>query len=675
MSIQTRLFIKTLRIQVTTESGQAGRTMSFRTGLNILRADNTSGKSTALNSILYALGMEGMLGPTHKIPLKHAVTDEIEIRGRLESVIESEVRLEISNFEGETITITRAVVDPIKDNRLIQVAFGSDITEPSIAYTRQDFFVRLGGAAARESGFHFFLAHFLGLSIPNVRTNTGDEVPLYFEAHFPYYFVEQTHGWTGIQSRMPNHLRIREIGKRAAEFVLSLDALYEGIAFQAIKGEMSQLEVQWRQVLNNLQDVARSGRVRLTSPPKRITDVADDFGAPQVLVHEEWYSTESAIDVLTEELGLLRDNIPVVEENSEQVEEELRENERRLSEDLAVLASVNLEYEDLQIQKTQIERRVSALREDLQRHKDTRTLQRIGAQYANSLGDEHTCPTCHQFVTDAMEITQAPMTIDQSIDYIDQQVKTFEASAEDLERVMNSLAVRKDYLAQGISERRGLIRAAKESLTSPSSVPSVVEITRRIRLEDRIADLKDRNEELMGLGKDMIDLQARWNEKQSALKSLNPSELSPQDRSKLTKLQLHVREQLATYGFGSLSPTEIDINQTTIRPSYEGFDLGVNISASDMVRLIWAYLIGIFKLGTENGNHLGVLIFDEPRQQETAAESYASLIWHASEIAVGGRQIIFATSESSEHLGAMAEGTDANIISLASGEKLLLEGL
>ena len=44
-----------------TSSGPFGADIPFSTGLNVLWADNTKGKSTSLQGLLYALGLERML--------------------------------------------------------------------------------------------------------------------------------------------------------------------------------------------------------------------------------------------------------------------------------------------------------------------------------------------------------------------------------------------------------------------------------------------------------------------------------------------------------------------------------------------------------------------------------------------------------------------------------------
>jgi hypothetical protein len=57
------LHIRHLRLRAETSSGPFGADIPFSTGLNVLWADNTKGKSTSLQGLLYALGLERMLSP------------------------------------------------------------------------------------------------------------------------------------------------------------------------------------------------------------------------------------------------------------------------------------------------------------------------------------------------------------------------------------------------------------------------------------------------------------------------------------------------------------------------------------------------------------------------------------------------------------------------------------
>ena len=70
--------IRQLRLRVATGGGTFGADIPFTDGLNVLWADNTTGKSTALQSILYALGLERMLSPRREIPLTYVMTSHLE---------------------------------------------------------------------------------------------------------------------------------------------------------------------------------------------------------------------------------------------------------------------------------------------------------------------------------------------------------------------------------------------------------------------------------------------------------------------------------------------------------------------------------------------------------------------------------------------------------------------
>lgn len=49
-------------------------------------------------------------------------------------------------------------------------------------------------------------------------------------------------------------------------------------------------------------------------------------------------------------------------------------------------------------------------------------------------------------------------------------------------------------------------------------------------------------------------------------------------------------------------------------------------------------------------NHPGILIFDEPRQQETKHVSFKSLLQRAADAKKHNQQVIFATSDDSDEL-------------------------
>jgi hypothetical protein len=107
------MLISELRLRVITASRMWGADLPFRPGLNIVQAHNTSGKSTSLQAIIYALGLERSLGPQLTIPLPYSMRERIHLRkndDNFETVLQSYVEIDIENSSGQRLSIRRDVV-------------------------------------------------------------------------------------------------------------------------------------------------------------------------------------------------------------------------------------------------------------------------------------------------------------------------------------------------------------------------------------------------------------------------------------------------------------------------------------------------------------------------------------------------------------------------------------
>lgn len=95
-----------------------------------------------------------------------------------------------------------------------------------------------------------------------------------------------------------------------------------------------------------------------------------------------------------------------------------------------------------------------------------------------------------------------------------------------------------------------------------------------------------------------------------------------------------------------------------------------NSFASGFVRLIWAYLLSIYDTSNKkNGNHPGLVAFDEPRQHSMADTSVNSLFKSLN--AYSGLQSIIAASfdENDSIFYKETEGVTYNLID--AGKKLI----
>jgi hypothetical protein len=212
-------------------------------------------------------------------------------------------------------------------------------------------------------------------------------------------------------------------------------------------------------------------------------------------------------------------------------------------------------------------------------------------------------------------------------------------------------------------ELRANIRAYKQTLTSANSSASAADVRERMALEQRLRVFQVLTEQLDEVLEQLEILAHEFTEYTVALENLK-SDTSEQDEAKLQSLQAAFVSQLDQYGFSSIKPaTLLHISRETYRPTYEGFDLGFNLSASDMIRTIWAYLYGLMEVArTAQTNHLGLLVLDEPRQQQADKVSFAEFAKRAAAAGAAGQQVVFMTSEDPETLAAMLSGVEYQYI-------------
>jgi hypothetical protein len=160
-----------------------------------------------------------------------------------------------------------------------------------------------------------------------------------------------------------------------------------------------------------------------------------------------------------------------------------------------------------------------------------------------------------------------------------------------------------------------------------------------------------------------MSIAERYAQLLAALRELPTDRLTAKDQVKLDRLTFLIRQQSQSYGFSTFPPRDIDIAPDNFRPQKEGFEIGFELSASDAIRLKWAYHLSLMELArTESTNHPGFVIFDEPRQQATRVMSFQNLLRRASAAKASKQQVIFATSEDREKLSDFLETIDCNFL-------------
>lgn len=664
--------IREIKLNVLSDQKAYAARVALQSGANLIRAENTSGKSTLMQSIFFALGLERSFGASVDIPLPYAMRERIQpnIDAEPEPVIASSVELELVNSKGRTIRVIRHIKGG-SDPKLVRV----EETDKSGATSKQDFFLHDPGAAQREAGFHNFLAKFIGFGLPTVPTYDGGEAPLYLECLLPMFFIEQKRGWSILQGPFPTHIRIQDMARRVMEFILKLDVGDNRIKRSDFRRLITTEERAWENTYKQLQD--RVGTlIRVSGLPRHPNAEFSQNGLTSIEVYYdgEWISLEHAQGLLAKLVNDLREKeIRPVEDVAPLLEQrlsDLLDEQEKLE---ALLISLRNEYQSVLTEQRAIDTRLSALKSDLRKNQDAEKLESLGSDLG-SIIELKQCPTCHQGVTtELLPSTSSPtMSIGENITFIRNQVKLYQALEEETKIKTQQVQLRYSALESDIRDKRSEIRSLRNDLSRASTSVSRSEIESIVRLENRIASWESASDEFQLLIDDLRNIASRHAILNSELRSLASSRLSIRDRRKIDKIESQMREYLKDFHFKSFKYDEVTISRDTLRPQvyvkdkdgelYEK-DIGFDASASDAIRLKWAYYLAIMStLNEEGGNNFGFLVIDEPGQQSIDADDLIKFIDLSAKVSSGGSQIIISSSESKTNIESKAKLDDINYL-------------
>ncbi|MFZ0662384.1 MAG: hypothetical protein WAM66_06795 [Acidobacteriaceae bacterium] len=659
------LRIRHLNITINTDKGVFGAKRDFHDGLNVVRAENWAGKSTLLQSIIYALGLEGMFTPSHEVPLPHAVTDYLESSAGRAKVLDSMVSLEIENSKGQFMTAQRSIAGE-RHRHLITVYDGRAITAQKGLETRTDYFVRERNAATSERGFHAKLVEFIDWTLPTAPRFNDEDCLLYLETIFPLLYVEQKLGWGRIPARFPTWLGIRDVARRTIEFLLGLDAYAIAIERVAVQDEISRLRGEWTTLRSQTAKVvAAAGGLVNALPAEPVSAWPPDV-PPHMLMSRsnQWVPFTEYQQVIRERLEtLVSATVPSAQAAKPRLQPELQDAEGQLAEREHAIRALLNKIETERDEADALRQRISAVQDDLRKYKDVRRLRKLGSDDAVHLIGA-VCPTCHQELVDSLLDTSKkaePMSVDQNISFYEEQVQLFSAVLSNSEDSIKSSEIQLQAHRAEVEKLRDQIRAIRETLVSASNTPSIEALTERIRLEQRAESLDRLAAQFDDAYSEFGQLAEEWRTVQERRARLPKGALSDQDEGKISALQQSFRDQLIDYKMGSVEPSELNISHDYYQPEIAGLNLGADVSGSDLIRMQWAYLLGLLEVGLHSpgSNHPGVLIMDEPQQQSVEENSFRAMLRYAA--TRKGAQVIVATSherrELDQYLAQLADVT------------------
>ena len=667
------LMIDQLSIRTSTNDGLYGVDIPFVSGLNIIHAENTHGKSTCIQSIIFALGLEGCLGPSRKAPLKTALTSQLRMADNLKATIfESIVYLQISNGL-TTITVSRCSnPDKLKLISVYQDATTEQAIDRSIG--SHDYFLHDEGSATRERGFHCFLSEFLGITQPKVMKYNGSESPLYLESIFSINYVEQTRGWGGILNILPTYFGIKELSERIIEYTLDLKVQKHAKKREELSKKKKDAERIWSICVDSLIDIAKGSTGYISNELNDKINKDTTVSTNTYLSYHadnELNSYHDRIKHLKSELTLLRirnSNYKADDHKVPRLEEELAQQVDLLAEQENVISLLISDLNTSDKYTRSIEQRIHGVKDSLRKYKDLERLESIGSKEDFQL-IQNKCPTCNAKIEDSLlsHVQSESIKIlglEDNIKYLEKQKETFAALLKGEKKNSQKKEIRLGVAESKLNNTREIIREIKNSLIDESSVLSRSDIKKELIIESNIQSFEKalrQEDEIKGKLQEAL---SEWKFSVSALNALPSNGLSGSDWSKLKMLKASFISNLGDFGYSSNDLGDFEISHRSYKPTLNDVDINSEASASDNIRVIWSYLYSILTLDQKNvgnTNHLGLLIMDEPRQQEAKNESFAKFISKAADVKRMNKQVIIGTSENYNELKTAIKSLDVNV--------------
>lgn len=471
------------------------------------------------------------------------------------------------------------------------------------------------------------------MEIPLVRTSDGKERKLYLQMIFASMFIEQKHGWSDILSGMPV-FGIRESKKRVIEYILGLDVLKNERERDRLKNVKVRIENKWSQLTSNLQRLAYSESCEITHIPLRPTVLSSNDCSRFIIVSlHSSLPIDEEIKALKTEYERLRQLKPRVIENFKELNDELSETQQQI---LSFENYLKELQNSIVCHNEAIKRLISDLvviNSDIRNNKDAARLQKFGSEITGYDISANTCPVCKQHIQDNLlnaETASKSMSIEENISHLEEQKKMLKFTLSSREKSLDKISKEKEDVEMRLQSLRRLAHTIRSDIfTTTDTEDSETIMLKRIDISNRIERLSKLKISVSTLVEELMQVSGEWNIYLDQKSKLPKSNITESDNEKIALLRKKFIENLSRYHYRSLSSLEeIDISmESSLLPTIDGFDMKFDSSASDGVRVIWAFTLALLQVSIEKGgNHPGMIIFDEPAQQSIVPDDMKSFI-------------------------------------------------
>lgn len=584
---------------------------TFKHGLQVVSADNHFGKSLAVTSLAWCLGLEPIFGlqdnDTSRFPM--AVREVIDLDGKFNiPVHSSRAKLRLSRNDRMGLRLSR----DIRGNpaEVLVEELGPDMTT-----------LRASRLQARKltmkdeaGGLQNFLFEWFKLPRTPLVNSKGDDGELYLENIAPLFYIDQNEGWTDLQALQVFRYGLLEISDVAVEYLLgATSSIAQRFKRQKASAHAARLKAEASALASQITSLfVRNGWITNTwSDHGSISTIANRWGA-QTLINS--LKKELNVD-LAKEQASLRDRAETLRKQLTQGH--LDSNSARASSDVSQ-AVVELKdqrhkrREELRILRRQHSEQQELLANIEHRLRSARDVFRLKTEGIGRLENVE-CPTCHRL----LEPSTFKLTV--------QSTESVKAHIAALERdrilVLANVASSEEQIIRLSADLTSVEHKLREQERSLGAVNEAVGASREqlAKAATDLASAETHSQRIAETTQELLGLQGRIN---SWIQTADASEtISGEDADlhrRIKGFTQRLRELLTALGHSTiLKQPEADLHLDEHYVPHVGprrlRSLG---SASDHSRLVAAYVLALAVASQAAGGfHPGFVVLDEPLQQ------------------------------------------------------------
>lgn len=610
-------------IIVTANDGRFGFDHYFSKGLNLIAStENTKGKSSIIESIYYCLGVEELLGGINEKALTPVYKTAIDY-GEKKNIlpIKTSFYLEVINNRKDIITINRDVEHTSTSNNLIKVFMGNIDSTIEGKCDFEEMFVNTPGGATSNKGFHKFLEEYIGWELPQVPTFEDSDRKLYIQTLFAAMFIEQKRGWSGLLTTIPNY-GIKDAKTKVIEYLLNLDTIKNEKLKLECKIEEKIIKEKWENIVDSIYSELNNNNCTIRAlygKPKVIDEeninqmiILKKENDEEILLENYIENKQSKVENLSQQNLKVGNNIKELEERLKKLQNEIEEQfeKKRYKNQKKVLESAAI---------SKLKESLEIINKDLINHKDISKLKKLGGLQESNLIN-NICPTCNQKINDCLmeqPLIAKVMDVEEQIKHLSAQKQMIEYSISSHKSNLKNLENEIEMLEIDINAKTKEIRRITNDIYSTDESLSTTIVYEKVHIENELENLSKMQQKIEEYKEELLNLSKEWLNFVEKKKKLPKGIFSENDINKLNKLRDIFIDKLKKYNYASNKNIHsIEISKDRLIPTLNGFDLMKDGSASDLIRIIWDFTLSLLTVSNkDNGNHIGIVIFDEPAQQ------------------------------------------------------------